>query len=156
MKQCLLSKAGQQTCPVTRLHRSLVDNNTPLYCGPTTHRTYITWLCYPFRQGQLHSFHSHSHLHFPTMPSAEPVRSASYVPSRFASGTFPVSRNYNLRQMLYNYSDSNGRDDSTGDLSGQVIPSFPFSDVPVYADTVDIEGKSCMSAHLSSFCFTRA
>lgn len=81
------------------------------------------------------------------MPSAESVRPASYVPCRFASGTFPVSRNYYLRQMLYNYSYSKGRDDSKRDPSDQVIPSFPFSDVPVYADTVDIESESCMSAH---------
>ncbi|KAF8558560.1 aldolase [Imleria badia] len=73
------------------------------------------------------------------MPSAEPVRSASYVPRRFASGTFPVSRYYNLRQMLYNYTDSEGKVDLKGDPSDQVIPSFPFSDVPIYADTVDIE-----------------
>lgn len=79
------------------------------------------------------------------MPSAESVRPASYVPRRFASGTFPVSKYYNLRQMLYNYSDSNGRDDLEGNPSDQVIPSFPFSDVPVYADTVDIESKLYIS-----------
>ncbi|KAH0831356.1 hypothetical protein J3R83DRAFT_14018 [Lanmaoa asiatica] len=73
------------------------------------------------------------------MPSVESLRPASYVPRRFASGTFPVSRNYNLRQMLYNYSYSKGTDNSKGDPSDQVIPSFPFSDVPIYADTVDIE-----------------
>lgn len=87
------------------------------------------------------------------MPSAESVRPASYVPRRFASGTFPVSRNYNLRQMLYNYSYSRGRVDLKGDPSGQVIPSFPFSDVPVYADTVDMESELYVSS--STFLFTR-
>ncbi|KAG6380360.1 hypothetical protein JVT61DRAFT_8473 [Boletus reticuloceps] len=75
------------------------------------------------------------------MPTTESVRPASYVPRRYASGTFPVSRDYHLRQMLYNYSNSQGRDadKSKLDTSDQVIPSFPFSNVPVYADTVDIE-----------------
>ncbi|KAF8123682.1 hypothetical protein EV363DRAFT_1403752 [Boletus edulis] len=75
------------------------------------------------------------------MPTIESVRPASYVPRRYASGTFPVSKDYHLRQMLYNYSNSQGRDadKSKLDTSDQVIPSFPFSNVPVYADTVDIE-----------------
>jgi hypothetical protein len=86
------------------------------------------------------------------MPLAESPRPASYVPHRFASGTFPVSRTYNLRQMLYNY--STGRDDSKEDPSDQVIPSFPFSDVPVYADTVDIESK--LYVRSLAFSLTRA
>ena len=77
------------------------------------------------------------------MPSAESVRPPSYVPRRFASGTFPVSRNYNLRQMLFNYSHSKGRHNPEGD---PVIPSLPFSDVPIYADTADIESKLSVSA----------
>lgn len=100
-------------------------------------------------------FHALSYLpfipfHFP-MSSADAVRPASYVPRRFASGTFPVSRNYNLRQMLYNYSYSRGRVDLKGDSSDQVIPSFPFSDVPVYADTVDIESKLACQLHQPFF-----
>ena len=85
------------------------------------------------------------------MSPAESVRPASYVPRRFASGTFPVSKDYNLRQMLYNYSDSKGKDDSEAHPSDQVIPLFPFTDVPVYADTVDIESRSFVNASTDLF-----
>ncbi|KAG9310162.1 hypothetical protein JVU11DRAFT_9782 [Chiua virens] len=76
--------------------------------------------------------------------TADSLRPASYVPRRYASGTFPVSKDYNLRQMLYNYSPSGSSADNNKDINGylsshQVIPSLPFSDVPVYADTVDLE-----------------
>lgn len=85
------------------------------------------------------------------MPSPESSRPLSYVPWRFASGTFPVSRNYHLRQMLYNYADSMGRVNSkSGDSFDQVIPSLPFSDVSVYADTVDMESKLAVSS--SALC----
>lgn len=80
------------------------------------------------------------------MPSDESVRPASYVPRRYTSGTFPVSRDYALRQMLYNYAHAKGRDDAIDAPSDQVIPSFPFSDVPLYADTLDIESQSVVTS----------
>ncbi|KAF8843497.1 aldolase [Paxillus ammoniavirescens] len=73
------------------------------------------------------------------MPSAEPAPAVPFVPRRFASGRFPVSRSYNLEQMLYNYSVATNSDDSGAAPSEKIIPAFPFNDVPIYADSVDLE-----------------
>ena len=92
------------------------------------------------------------------MCSAEQGRPVSYIPYHFASGTFPVSRTYHLRQMLYNYDRAQDRVDIKS--SNQIMPSFPFSDVPVYADTVDIESKfkyaRRRTVNLGYMIFTRA
>jgi hypothetical protein len=79
------------------------------------------------------------------MPSAEPAPGVPFVPRRFASGTFPVSRSYNLKQMLYNYSMATSRDDPGVAPSDEIIPAFPFNDVPIYADSVDLESKFLLS-----------
>ena len=138
MKQCLLSKPGRRTGHSSTMMIHPGPQHATSTLGPSCvapPRGPTKPGSHPPGQGQPHLFHLHS----PNMPSVESLRPASYVPHRFASGTFPVSRNYNLRQMLFNY--SRGRRDLKEDPSDQVIPSFPFSDVPVYADTVDIESR---------------
>ena len=82
--------------------------------------------------------------------------------TRISSGTFPVSRGYLLRQMLFNpWSGSEGTNSGgsadfkvharcmmdqsgiahPGDGPEQTLPSFPFGDVPIYADTVHLESE---------------
>lgn len=81
--------------------------------------------------------------------------------ARISSGTFPVSRGYRLRQMLYNpwsiprypnsASRAGGSDLDATDESGIVgsdgtpdviIPPMPFDDTPVYADSIDLSSMA--------------
>ncbi|KIJ64728.1 hypothetical protein HYDPIDRAFT_28095 [Hydnomerulius pinastri MD-312] len=73
------------------------------------------------------------------MPSVDPVRETMLMPSRFASGTFPISKGYNLRQMLYSHPSARDGDGPGLSASEEIIPAFPFNDAPIYADTLHLE-----------------
>lgn len=88
--------------------------------------------------------------------SRSPIAWPRTTRARTPSGTFPVSRGYHLRQMLYNpasaprYPSTDSSQISSPALpthlnpepdTSAVLPVFPFGDVPIYADTLDLQGE---------------
>lgn len=94
-------------------------------------------------------------------PPADSQKPTCRTMARISSGTFPVSRGYRLRQMLYNpWSvprntncasraggiELDGIDEiglvGSGGTPDDIIPPMPFDDAPVYADTMDLSALS--------------
>lgn len=94
-------------------------------------------------------------------PPADSRKPTCRTMARISSGTFPVSRGYRLRQMLYNpWSvprntncasraggiELDGTDEiglaGSGGTPDDIIPPMPFDDAPVYADTMDLSALS--------------
>lgn len=92
-----------------------------------------------------------------TESPVETLKPTRRTMARISSGTFPVSRGYRLRQMLYNpwsiprYPNNaswtggielDGLDETglvgSDETPDVIIPPMPFDDAPVYADTIDL------------------